>query len=577
MIDTTTDAAAAPNRVTGTVRDQDGTPVAKSRVELFDSDLFRKDLKLAKGRTGADGTFDIPYAFAKLARRGKKGPDLIVRVLDTAGEVLAASPLIPQAHATCVVHLRVARPTTKATEFERLLQAVLPRLRGRPLAELTDRHVSYLSQVAGLEKEKVARLVASAQCTRDFAKGGQVLPHSAFYAWASQGLPVTASKLVILQRQRLKEALDRALAAGIVPALAQDAVGTLLRHARAAREMQSAPAGEPPSVLDLFGNQPLAGDDRRPSSPLLAEDKRLILAQLRADTEAAATPDAELLAAKSFTPSEIALATRLTSLAELTGNDLALVRSLHGVAAIDADRPRGSLRYLAQLQSAQWRELVGEMAGQPFPDAADRETARSSRAAELEQKIEAAFRTAVIAARIGQNQMAVLAEGRRDLDRFFADNPDFEFGPQSVERAVAEEGGAKLDGIVDLPGLRRSLSSLERTCKLTDNHAQQSVLLASGFDSAATIARVGSRDFVSRMGEHPEIGRDRAELIYARAQQVASVALNLRLRQHDASFGLAVMDRPGASRRSASAVSKLASCCRNRRLSATEATCWARA
>ena len=92
--DTGFTARQAPYSVSGTVRDQDGMPMAKAFVLAFDCELrSTNQLNDTPATTDASGAYRIAYDQSKLAA-GKTAADLKVEVTDSAGGTLATSPIL---------------------------------------------------------------------------------------------------------------------------------------------------------------------------------------------------------------------------------------------------------------------------------------------------------------------------------------------------------------------------------------------------------------------------------------------------------------------------------------------------
>lgn len=576
MVDIANTIDAAPNRISGVVRHSDGTPATGYKVKAFDRDLHG-DHELGQTSSDATGAYDTPYSAAQLSERGKTAPDLIVKVFDAEGQLLATSPLIPGAGESTVVDLKIDRAgVAEPSEYDRMMEAIEPRLRSTSLADLTADSVAYLAAVTGQEARKIERLADSARCARTLADGDpQAPPTSVFYALLSQGLPAQANSLARTSRLHLTQALDRAVTQRVVltPGAVEvrhfhalnaeryaaakstvalrsdehswpDAVADFLWHKRVAFELAPAPEGEPLSVADLFSPPAVGSPESLAAPPTLTADRQRVLAELLASAGELEKVESDTLAAHGFSLFEIASVRRLSALAGLAQHHKPAVQSLNAMATTPAASLPDALAYLAHLQTDDWRGLV-ETTGVPAAIEGETEEARKATyAAAMEQHVESACRTAVVAARIGQNRIAVPAPGRSDLITFFADNPEFEFGKHSVLAHLGNEGAARLDGVDDAMALKHNLLALERTIKLTDNYRQHNALLAGGLDSAYKMARIGQRDVLRQLGMHPDVGEQAAASIFARAGHATAVATTLLMAYRDTGVSLPVM-QPG--------------------------------
>ena len=249
------------------------------------------------------------------------------------------------------------------------------------------------------------------------------------------------------------------------------------------------------------------------------------------------------LEANGFEPAERALVQRRFALAALADQSRSFFDALDSLRPSDANPLDASLAYLAPLTSAQWRWIVacvGSPDGSQVPAGPSRGEAY---AALLEQRVEAAHRTQVLAARLEQGDVRVPGADHSDLIAFFKANPGFEFGKHFVATYLRKGADSRLQPSADPRALRHSLMKLERTLKLTDNHRQQDALLVRGFDSAQGIVRQGQRDFVRQIGAHPAVGEAQAAAIFGRAEQVAATTMHLAMKHRATGYEPAVMAR----------------------------------
>lgn len=571
MTDTNSNIPPSQCQVSGRVSFIGGKAAVDVTLRAYDRDLGG-DKEIGTVVSDANGYYKILYSSAQLRESGKGAADLIVMAFATDGKLLLASDLQPGAPAILTLDLAIAQSIAEPSQYEQLRDAIVPRLRDTALQDLTDDNIQYLATVTGQDAKKIERLVYSARCAQELNRGASdPLPESVFFALSSQGLPTDPAALLREPRARLTQALVRSHADNIVaepeaslvqklrdsnsllakraatvmtePAVAREwpeAVADFLWHRRVEQELAPT-TGQHLTVADLFATS------TQPDS-VLAEDKQRVVAELVASLDKPAQVDAASLKAKGFEAAEIATVERIFGLADLARQHLPMVRALNAITSVNK-AATGSLAYLARLHSDDWRRHV-EAVGTPRATEGENEDARKATyAAELEQRVESTFRTAVVAARIEQSRMALPEQSKPDLNTFFHNNPDFEFGKQYVHTILGEGGSANLDGVKDPLALKRSLLKLERTVKLTDNYRQQSALLRRGFTSAQAILQYGKRDFVRLIGGDPAVGEEKAVAIFSQADQVASTALHLALK-HRSSVNLPAVISNGLQRSS---------------------------
>jgi hypothetical protein len=561
--------------VTGKAFFSNGQPAVGCAIEAIDKDLTAEK-SLGKSIVDARGFYKISYEPAQLSNAAKLSADLIVKLIDQQGLVLAASPLLGSAPAHAIVDLRSTVPVTEPPEYERVLAAVTPRLRGLNLVDLTADQLKYLSQVSGWKIEKIQRLADSDRLRLTLADtSAGTLPGGVYYAWLQQGLPEEPCALLRQTRVRLEDALSKAHSGNIISVPRPDQLKPSIAARRAAAdaivthsltfiaeppvwpalaadlvllsrfERELAPSTEPAylTVLDLFSaqNSPSLAAD---APATLASEKLHVLAELVSRDGPQSRPSAEELDAHGFSADERNLVLRTYALAELTQYHPPLIRDLNAMAPASVDAIRSGLAYLAPLTLEDWRAKLDSTGMPPGITGKTEQDRFNSYAAMLEQGVESAHRTAVLVSRIGQDRVAVPRDVKPDVIAFFANNAGFSFETHYVQSFLAESSSAKLDSVANPTALKAMLLKLERTLKLTDNHRQHSVLLAKQFDSAQKISRVGKRNFVQQVGPHPDVGMKMSETIFARAEQTAAIALNIVMRYRNDGFNPPALATP---------------------------------
>jgi hypothetical protein len=110
------------------------------------------------------------------------------------------------------------------------------------------------------------------------------------------------------------------------------------------------------------------------------------------------------------------------------------------------------------------------------------------------------------------NVTKTFADGRRR----------FELGGPALD-AYLDKNKDLLAGVRDRGKLVRNLQATQRLFSLTTRHDELGVLRAAGLDSSARITRVGRDVFLTRYGT--KLGADRSELIFNKAEHIASTAM----------------------------------------------------
>lgn len=571
-------AMAQRHSVNGIVRDADGKPVPEISVRAFDRE-FSKEQLLGEAHTDAQGRYEIEYSVKQLAHPKKTTADLVIKVFDSIPEVLATSELHSNAEPRITIDLTLTIASAEPTEYDRLVDVIMPRLNGRALSELTAQDIEFLATVCDKDPQHVALLVESAKVAEGlFTDESERIPEAVFFAWFRLGLPTKYSALLLQNRAQLRQSLTRAVAEKIVPPLSdtelarlrvatstmvdhgtvmpaalkrdssdwQDIIVDVLHLKRVEKELGPSIDGEPLTVADLFGASASRTKDLAIATPdtsqgQLSEAKLRIIAELIAAEVGITDKLLDSIKENGFELWEVGTVQRGYALADLTQNHLPLVRSLQQFEPVSPNHPSGTLRYLVKLTEEEWREKVKETGVPSIIEGSNEEERQEKYAAALERSVESAFPTAVVAERIKQNRFSVDANLKPDLVAFFENNPEFTFGRNYVQVMLGEKSEAITTGIQDIPRLKESLLKMERVIKITDNYREHSALLAKGFDSSYKITRVGRRDFVTRIIKDTGISEESAQAIASRAEHTSAMATALMMRYRDSGINLPVL------------------------------------
>ena len=156
MADIDTNIPPSQCQVSGRVSFIDGKAAVDVTLRAFDRDLGG-DKEIGTAVSDASGYYKIPYSSAQLSEPGKGAADLIVKAFDTDGKPLLASEVHPGAPAMLTVDLAIAQSFAEPSQYERLRDAIGPRLRDTTLQDLTDDNIQYLATVTGQDAKKIER------------------------------------------------------------------------------------------------------------------------------------------------------------------------------------------------------------------------------------------------------------------------------------------------------------------------------------------------------------------------------------------------------------------------------------
>ncbi|MFD0144996.1 MULTISPECIES: neuraminidase-like domain-containing protein [unclassified Streptomyces] len=526
-------AAVAATRVTGAeVRGRVFTDarVPVPGLKVTAADVFLADeLPLGEAVTDARGGYRIVCDLSASRARGATAPDLLVRVLDEQGAVLAAGPVAFSAGPDTQVDLAVPSAAfRRPVEYEQLTASLPGSLEGSGLrmAELTETperpQITYLANKTGWD----ARMIAMASLADRFAEGSEI-PAPLYYALFRAGVAARPGVLGRLDRPTVEEIWRGAVTEGIVPAALGDRLPELVERFAAEGSHQLL---DQPLVPDRSGSATLgdllaaAGLDdgqkerfaavyhaRRHDLPAMWEEAATALAAVSDEA-----PDEALRTARLLTED-----IRLTGkLALLTGNVPPLVSRLRGRVE---DRDPVSLVAQGLHRPENWDPLLAGLdvpEGMPGEGEPER---RASYAKVLAGQLALSYPTATVAAMVAEGDLAREAEEpvRDELRGFLTDHQgSFELGVHPVDGFVREHGiSLGSDALAEL-------RTLQRLYQISPSDSAMAALAARGIDSAYAAVRHGERAFVALVAEDLG-GEEQARLTYAKAHQVHHAVLNL--------------------------------------------------
>ena len=227
----------APNphhgKVTGTVVDGDGAPMADVRVALFEQ-LLRSETRLAEGTTRARGTFELRY------HRRAVAPNLFVRAMGAGGETLGQSATTYAAPLSATIDLTTAadgiiRALSKFASLEKEVESQLGGVAFTSLVENGTTHeLQFVASATGesfgnVAELYIARVLGAANALRAetlfgiFVEGIPPTLAASLASLPATGIDPTFTSNVLSgvfahSRAALSQALTAALAANVIPA-----------------------------------------------------------------------------------------------------------------------------------------------------------------------------------------------------------------------------------------------------------------------------------------------------------------------------------------------------------------------
>jgi receptor-binding and translocation channel-forming TcA subunit of Tc toxin/ABC toxin-like protein/neuraminidase-like protein/putative peptidoglycan binding protein len=522
LINRDTDVLSLRFSVNGLVRHPDGRPVSGMFVAAFDKDL-RDEQRLGNvATTNVEGRYEIKYTAAEFSRAEKKSADLIVRVYkdqQLPQPPLAESPIIFNAQPVETLDLVFGnQPFRGPAEFDQLLADIAPVLAAYQLqpAQLNDSDVKFLGSDTGHPFERLNFLV-TAHRLQDETK----LPAEVFYGFFRKNLPTDLISLLARGKEVLRLALEEAIKENIISTSLADQLpqsASLSLTERVLAELKrlivaqafKQPDANTPSLSSLL-------------SLSIPHDKHAEFLNAYVNRKGTVEEFWQALSAHPDFSDKVSDIQFTLQLFTLTNGHLPLIQQLK---AMQRRGEVASLKELSKFDVEDWKTLVRRPevnlpADVPGKDADEKAT---NYAKAMTRLIEQSFPTAFVADRIAQD--STLSEPlRKDFERFFQNNPQFDLTATRFDTYAAQNSGA-LQGIEDEGKLKVELKGVQRLYKVAPSYANVRALMRGGVDSAFGITRMGRTAFglsySAEMGGHCE-----ARVVYERAERSVATAINL--------------------------------------------------
>jgi len=510
------DAAAVqrnePRVVLGVVRRSDATAVERAVVRAFDAD-FRSEEFLGEDITDSEGRYAIAYSAEQFARSEKETADLLVRVLDTAGQrVLTESSILFNAPREAAVDLLVE--ARRLSEYEKRM-AVVEQLAGAVSpADFTPGDIAFLRGEARIN----GRLLAFLSVGHSHARITGA-PAAAFYGLFRQGLPTNLPALLLTPLRLQRQALERSIKDNVIPADLGpnlDAILDILEAARATR------------ILDVSAGDSLPLSELLTTSGVPSSSLEKFLNLYLERTGRLNDFWDSLLTGEELPRVHVEALQFTLQLALLTRSNLPLVNLLRGQAA--------SIRDLVHLGKEDWRTLIStaHTGGIALPPGLPGETDDERIAAyadEILELLQDALPMDFVRKGV-QQDVTLPVQRRTDLTRFLDNAPEFDLLETPVDRFLSANGVA-FEGVSDLQGVTTELKRMQRIFRLTQRYEATSALLTKGWDSALIISETPFARFFESVGDDLG-GFDKTAKYYKNAKQTAALNVNTFAMIHQA-------------------------------------------
>jgi len=545
-----------PFVVRGRVTWPEGSPAIGVIVRAYDQDL-RDDQPLGpfapdfteETRTDAEGEYAIEYDRAEFEAAEMASADLIVRVLDAAHHVVAASPTLFNAPRQATVDLSVSGAVAGLpSEFERLVDRIAPLLldlEPPTVDALVPSDQAFVVGVTGWPSGLVNDLLSAAGLAND-ARGAPAtqtgaqgtngqssstpgaggtrtvdeIPVGALYGLLREGLAASWGALQQAGPAVLTADLQAAATAGVIPAALgaeAAALGAAVVQVAGQKVLTATGSSGSPGLSGLLGAASLSG----------AQQQTLLSVVSGSD----AAPEqmwSDLAASLGFDATSVSRLQLTLQLGLLTGNHLPLVEHLLADGSITSPKD-----LVATGQAAWVQALTADVGGQPVgvpsgvPGATPAEQ-QANYASALVSTLQAAFPNETVAHLVASDATLVTdSTARTGVGQFFANAPSFDLRTDRISTYVAANAGS-LNGVAtaDQPTVVTELKRLQRAFQISVGADSMSALLLEGLDAAHKVADIPHQTFLDRYSGALG-GTDAAEAVYSRAGFINARSLSV--------------------------------------------------
>lgn len=513
--------------VQGKFVDQDGAPIANTKISLF-SELIRSETSLGNATTNAQGQYKITY-------RRPSALNLLARAYDDSGTVLAASQTIFYAAAEVEIDLTTAPDrVVRVPSFLTKLQAeVTAQLGSTPLAGLTENttthELTFLANSIGESFDNVACLYIAHKL--GLANGLQdVTLFGIFY----QGIPASLdAALASLPNAGIDDTFDAQVLSGVL-AHSDSALGQALTSAIAANVIPASYAAAQASQLSMLdtlrttstgsapyirGKTPL--NDLLNAGSVAANVQAAFVQAYAANSQLLGPTWKALRANTTLSAADLTVLNTTLSAGELLGGNLVLVKD---TLSRLAQGTLSSLQNLALLDLSDWvtriTSLDPEATSIPpvLPnDTPELRIARFAKA--LAERFAGRYPTTAFVGGLSKPTTSSFDEQTKaSLINFLSSNPTLNLKTGNIDKYVFTQKAA-----ISATTLQ-AVKTVQRLLRISPHYTSVEALNAAGYQSAQSIYFKGREAFIEQMTESMG-SASLASMAYGRAQIIYATSL----------------------------------------------------
>lgn len=531
-------------RVYGIVRNQYGELLDGLTVQAFDRDL--RNQEYLGGDVTKAGKYEIRYKRSYFRKAEKENADLVVQVLDDAGQELAKTPI--QYNVPDEVEVNIVLDGAQyqgPSSWEVLDGTLTPLLEGVSPLEMREddqfQDISFLTGESGQNQLAVGTWVIAYRLAAKLASDKTPLEPAVFYGFICQGQPALLpdsfldalqhpERMVLLEEKTLRDLCN------LLPQLQQNLLEKALTNnlipARIRPNEKEILAALQQIKLGLAADQTFGAGKGTIGQllELVPEAKRQQTAFMAAFTAYKGPLNdfwTELEKNKVLRPETVLQVKRAFQLSGLTRNYIPLVGELSTLFQRGDVR---ATREFATYDHDQWKQIFqrpgpdGKPIGVPANMDGDEPTKMEQYATILDRLFERAYPTTSFAAKLGRTEASPV-QAKDDIVHFIQSNPGFQLDRHRIDQYLAENPDA-LTGIKNKQQFVPQLKIVQRIFKLNPTHKVVDALLQRNITSAQDIYFMGKGQLITTLAGS-EIKTLDAKKLYYKAENAYALALTL--------------------------------------------------
>lgn len=511
------------NTVSGTIYDAFNAPMVNVTVQAYDKDLRTAQL-LGETVTDAKGFYTIRYGVTKYADSEYQTSDILIRVLKADGISLGESPVNFNVPANFVLDFKIDNtPVRELNEFDALVQKIKPLIEPQNVAiadlQETDKFkdISFLASETGEDAARIALLPIAFKLF-----GETKIAPDPLYGLFRLHFPTDLNAILLIKSESIANGINTAISENIISAKWSSQVDSIVR-----------------TLNQLATGSVLSGSDDKS-----AAFKQIISAALPTPEQQKTFVDVYLASEETpekfwetlsqqpgFTDAKVIAGIQsVLQLNLLTNYQPALTTLLFTEQQQNAALKdlRGFASFTSDELNKRITKLVSSGDLKNFPEGIEGNTPEEKAlnyAHAITQLVKSLYPTDVFADRLGKDTSNAFKETKTDLEKFFANNIDYDLKNNNINKLFDE---SNLTGITDKQSLKKELKVITRLYKITDDYSQVSALHLDGIDSAtALVNKYSSTQFAKKFAD--SMNTETAAAVYQKAQQIDNRATALAI------------------------------------------------